>query len=122
MLLVFGQEWLAVLIQNILAGSMGLITYVEQSGKQCSPATDMLKPQHMPYLHLISEISLLLRQSFVINESILLPELVCAELATQVFESRIAAVSANRPQKDELFATDVSSGTDNLLIPKLRCF
>lgn len=30
MLLVYGEEWLAVLIQNILAGSMGLIIYVEQ--------------------------------------------------------------------------------------------
>ena len=56
------------------------------------------------YLHLALEISLFFRQLFIIHKSILLPELVCAELTTQVFKPRIPALTASQAQATSVCA------------------
>lgn len=48
----------------------------------------------MRYLQLTLQVLFVFRQSFIIYKSILLPELISAELAAQVLKSRIPALTA----------------------------
>lgn len=59
------------------------------------------------YLHLALEVSLLFRQGFIVHKSILLPELVCAELTTQVFKPRIPALTASQARAVSVCAADI---------------
>ena len=59
------------------------------------------------YLHLALEVSFLFGQRFIVYKGILLPELICAELTTQAFKSRIPALTAIQAPAVSVCAADI---------------